>query len=349
VFRGPNFAWRWNSALLSRLDRVSSQCYAEAMFLRAFALMFIAACLASAGEYDLVIRDARVIDGTGNPARYADMAVKGGHILLVGRVTGSATREVNARGLVLTPGFIDVHTHAEDIDDLPRGENFLRMGVTTLVLGNCGSSTRDVAAFFKKIEATKFSPNVATLIGHGSVRSRAMGGDFDRPPTDEELARMKEAVEQGMNDGALGISTGLIYLPGTFSRTDEIIELAKVASKHGGIYASHMRSESEKIFDSLDELFRIAREAQLPAHVSHIKVSGKSNWGQAGKILAAIERARAEGLDITQDEYAYTASSTSLATLIPKKYREGGKFSERYNNAATRAQMIKEMKSTRDC
>jgi N-acyl-D-amino-acid deacylase len=175
-----------------------------------------------------------------------------------------------------------------------------------------------------------------------------MGGDFDRPPTPEELEKMKQMVEQGMNDGALGLSTGLIYLPGTFAKTDEIIELAKVAARHGGIYASHMRSEGERIFDSLDELFRISREAHLPAHVSHIKLSGKSNWGQADKVLAAIERARAEGLDITQDEYAYTASSTSLSTLIPKKYREGGKFSQRYADPKIRAEMIKEMKSARE-
>ena|ERR1043166_4858740 len=301
-----------------------------------------------AADFDLVLRNGRVIDGTGNPARFADVAVKGGRIVFVGRVSGIGASEVDARGLIIAPGFIDVHTHAEDIEDLPRGENFVRMGVTTLVLGNCGGSVTNVGNFFRRIESLKVSPNIATLIGHGTVRGRAMGGDFDRPPTIEELASMKEMVEQGMKDGAVGLSTGLIYLPGTFAKTEEIVELAKVTAKYDGIYASHMRSESEGIFDALNELFRVSREAGLRAHVSHIKLSGKSNWGQTDKVIAAIEHARKEGLDITQDQYGYTASSTSIATLIPKKYREGGKFSENYNNPATKEQMVSQMKSIRE-
>jgi N-acyl-D-amino-acid deacylase len=175
-----------------------------------------------------------------------------------------------------------------------------------------------------------------------------MGGEFDRPPTPEELAKMRAAVEQGMKDGAVGISTGLIYLPGTLAKTDEIIELAKVVGQYGGIYASHMRNEGADIYKSLDELFRISREGGLRAHVSHLKLSGQENWAQTEKVIAAIERARAEGLDITQDQYAYPASSTSISTLIPKKYREGGKFAEHYSNEVTRAQMVEEMRSVRE-
>ncbi|HWN93450.1 MAG TPA: D-aminoacylase [Methylomirabilota bacterium] len=306
------------------------------------------ACSALGADYDLVVRNGRVIDGTGNPARFADVAVKDGRIVLVGRVTGSTTSEVDAKGFIVAPGFIDVHTHAEDIDDLPRGDNFLRMGVTTLVLGNCGGSVTNVGNFFQRIEKAQVSPNVATLIGHGTVRGRAMGGDFDRVPTAEELEQMAQMVEQAMQDGALGLSTGLIYLPGTFAKTEEIIALAEIAAKHGGIYASHMRNEGADIFPALDELFRISREGGLRAHVSHIKLSGQSNWGQTEKVIAVIERERAAGLDITQDQYAYPASSTSIATLIPKKYREGGKFSAHYTNAATHAQMASEMKSQRE-
>jgi N-acyl-D-amino-acid deacylase len=151
-----------------------------------------------------------------------------------------------------------------------------------------------------------------------------------------------------MQDGAVGLSTGLIYLPGTFAKTDEIVELAKVAAKYHGIYASHMRNEGGEIFASLDELFRISREGGLRAHISHIKLSGQANWGQTDKVIAAIERARAEGSDITQDQYGYTASSTSISTLIPKKYREGGKFAEHYTNAATKAQMMAEMRSPKE-
>ncbi len=319
----------------------------NSMFSRAVFAALIA-CSALAADYDLVLRNGRIIDGTGNPARFADVAVKDGRIVTAGRVTGLAANEVDAKGLVIAPGFIDVHTHAEDIDDLPRGENFVRMGVTTLVLGNCGGSVTNVGNFFRRIEKIQVSPNIATLIGHGTVRGRAMGGDFDRVPTAKELEQMEQMVEQAMQDGAVGLSTGLIYLPGTFAKTEEIIALAKIAAKHGGIYASHMRNEGAEIFQSLDELFRISREGGLRAHVSHIKLSGQSNWGQTEKVIVAIERARAAGLDITQDQYAYDASSTSIATLIPKKYREGGKFSERYTNAATRAQMASEMRSQRE-
>src|SRR5438128_2671961 len=267
------------------------------------ALLVSVTAFARAETYDLLIRGGRVVDGTGSPAFFADVAVKNGRIAAIGKLAGAATTTLEVQGLIVAPGFIDVHTHAEDIEDLPLAENFMRMGVTTLVLGNCGGSTLNVAEFFRKLEAMRISPNVATLIGHNTVRSHVMGGAFMRPPTGEELTRMKELVEQGMKDGALGLSTGLIYLPGTFAKTDEIIELAKVASAHDGIYASHMRNEGTQINDSLDELIRIAREASIRAEISHIKLGGPQAWGRAEAVLARIERARAEGLDITQDQY----------------------------------------------
>ncbi len=297
-----------------------------------------------AATYDVLIRHGRVVDGSGNPAFFADVAIRDGRIAAIGKVSGDAALEIDAKGLVVAPGFIDVHTHAEEIDELPLGENFVRMGVTALVLGNCGSSAPDVAGFFRRLEATNISPNVATLIGHGTVRGKAMGGSFMRPPTAEELERMKGMVEQGMKDGAAGLSTGLIYLPGTFAKTEEIIELAKVASRYDGIYASHMRDEGQEIFDALNELFRIAREAGIRAEVSHIKLSGKSNWGQTAKVLAVIEAARAEGLDITQDQYTYTASSTGISQLVPEEWREGGRFKERLVEAADKAKLVAEMK-----
>ena len=297
-----------------------------------------------AADFDTVIRNGRVIDGTGNPAFFADVAIKDGRISLVGKVEGTATAQLDAAGKLVAPGFIDVHTHAEDIDEMPQAENFARMGVTTLVLGNCGSSVSNVGEFFTRLEATNVSVNVATLIGHGTVRNRAMRGSFDRPPTNEELQKMREHVERAMKDGAIGLSTGLIYLPGTFARTEEIIELAKVAAKYDGIYASHMRNEGLDILDALNELFRIAREARIRAEISHIKLSGKSAWGQTAKVLDAIERARAEGLDITQDQYVYTASSTGMAQLIPEKYREGGKFRERLDDPTQKSAMAAAMK-----
>jgi N-acyl-D-amino-acid deacylase len=301
--------------------------------------------LPAAESFDLIFRRGRVVDGTGNPAFFADIAVKDGRIAALGGIRGDARMEIDASGLTIAPGFIDVHTHAEEIDELPLAENFVRMGVTTLVLGNCGSSALDIGDFFRRLEATNISPNVATLIGHGTVRGKAMGGSFMRPPTGEELAQMKSTVEQAMKDGAAGLSTGLIYLPGAFAKTEEIVELAKVAARYDGIYASHMRSESQEILDALDEVFRIAREARIRAEVSHIKLSGKSNWGQTTKVIATIERARAEGLDITQDQYVYTASSTGISQLVPEHYREDGRFTNNLADPEQKARMIAEMKA----
>jgi N-acyl-D-amino-acid deacylase len=304
----------------------------------------LAAPVLYAASYDVIIRGGRVADGTGNPAFFADVAVKNGRIAAIGRIAGEATTEIDAKGLVVAPGFIDVHTHAEEIDELPLAENFARMGVTTLVLGNCGSSTLHVGEFFRRLEATNISPNVATLIGHGTVRGKAMGGSFTRPPSAEELEQMKQLVEQAMKDGAVGLSTGLIYLPGVFAKTDEIIELAKVAARYDGVYASHMRDEGREILDALNELFRIAREAGIRAEISHIKLSGKSNWGRTAQVLAAIEQARAEGLDITQDQYVYTASSTGISQLVPEQSRDSSQFKQALADPKQKARMIAEMK-----
>ncbi len=303
----------------------------------------LVACTAS---YDLIIRHGRVVDGTGSPAFFADVAVKDGRIAAIGKVHDKATEELEAMGMIVAPGFIDVHTHAENVADLPLAENFSRMGVTTLVLGNCGGSTLNVSSFLHRLEDITISVNVATLIGHNTLRSHVMGGSFMRPPTDEELAKMKQLVEQAMKDGAVGLSTGLIYLPGTFAKTEEIIELAKAASAYSGIYVSHMRDEGLEIFDALDELFRIARAARIRAHVSHIKLSGRTSWGQAGKVIDTIEKAREQGLDITQDQYAYTASSTGISQLVPEKAREGisNKFIDRVKNPGEKATIVGEMK-----
>ena len=307
-------------------------------------LLLCCLCLTSPAEdFDCVIRGGRIIDGTGNPAFFADVGIRNGRIAKVGRVE-TAAREVKATGLIVAPGFIDVHTHAEDILDLPLADNFVRMGVTTVVLGNCGSSVLNVEEFFQKVAATNVSINVATLVGHGTVRGRVMGGSFMRPPNDDELEKMKGLVERAMDHGALGLSTGLIYLPGTFARTEEIIELAKVAAASDGIYVSHMRDEGAEIDAALGELFRIAREAKIRAEISHIKLSGKANWGRPAEIIKKLEDARAEGLDVTQDQYAYAASSTGISQLVPEWAREGGRFKDRLESPEDKARMIAEMK-----
>ncbi len=281
--------------------------------------------LAQAEDFDLVVRHGRVVDGSGRPAFAADVAVKDGRITRIGRVDGSAKTEIDATGLVVAPGFIDVHTHADDIVDQPLAENFLRMGVTSIVVGNCGGSKLDVSRFFRDIEHNRVSLNVATLIGHNTVREAAMAGSLDRAPTAAEMAKMKSLVDQAMRDGAVGLSTGLIYLPGVFSKTDEIVELAQAVTPYDGIYTSHMRFENVRIYEALDEVFRVAREAHLRAEVSHIKLSGEKAWGQAAKVLAYIDAARASGLVITQDQYAYTASSTTMRQLIPDVAFAGGR------------------------
>ena len=332
-----------------RMRTTTSRRKTSGRFLRSCAALCLAALLAlaaSAQPYDLIIRHGRLVDGTGNPAFFADLAVKAGRIAAIGRINGNAATDIDARGLVVTPGFIDVHTHADDLAEMPRAENFVRMGVTTIVVGNCGSSTLDVARFFREVEQTNIAVNVATFIGHNDVRRKAMGGSFDRPPTANEMAAMKALVDQAMQDGAIGLSTGLIYLPGAFSKTDEIVELAKVIAPYDGLYASHMRHEDNRIYEALDEVFRVAREAGVRAEVSHIKLSGPSAWGQAARVLDYLEKARAEGLDITQDQYAYTASSTGLSQLIPDTALEGGhsRFLERLANPARKAEIIAEMK-----
>lgn len=311
-----------------------------------WAAVFTAAW-ATAADYDVIIAGGRVVDGTGAPAFMADVAIKDGRIAKVGAVTGTAATRIEAAGLVVTPGFIDVHTHSDDIvEKLPLSEHFLKMGVTSIVAGNCGGSKLDVAKFFAAIEANGVSPNVATLIGHNTVRERAMGGIFDRAPTETELAEMKRLVDQAMKDGAVGLSTGLIYLPGTFAKTDEIVELAKSVAPYDGIYASHMRSEGARILSAIGEVVRIAKEAGIRAEISHIKLSGENMWGRTREVIDLLDRARADGVRLRQDQYAYTASSTRLRQLIPDEAFDGGQqtFLAIMADPAHKADLVAKMK-----
>jgi N-acyl-D-amino-acid deacylase len=342
----PGFFWKTGH------DRTSSVGHSVASrFFARFAglLLFCAAAAGTAAEpNEFILRNARIVDGTGNPTIHGDVLVRDGRIIEVGRVPEHSASEIDLHNQVLAPGFIDVHTHTENIVSLPGAENFIRMGVTTVVTGNCGSSALDVAKFFREVEDKHPAVNVATLYGHNTIRRKAMGGSFDRDPTPEELDRMRALVDQAMKDGAVGFSTGLIYLPGTFSKTPEIVELAKVAARYDGIYTSHMRSEGTGIFKALDEVFQVAREAHIRAEVSHIKLGGNAAWGKSAEVLAAIEKARAEGLDVTQDQYMYTASSTGLDTMIPSQALEGGAaaFKARIADPEQKAKIVAEMKDT---
>lgn len=298
--------------------------------------------------YDLLITNARIVDGSGNPWFRADIAIKDGRIARIGRIPGSeASQSIDAHGQIVAPGFIDVHTHVESIYEQPQAENFVRMGVTSLITGNCGSSTTNVAEFLNRVNQVPLAVNLATLIAHGSVRSRVMGLN-DRPPTAEELKQMEAVVNQGMKDGAVGFSTGLIYVPGTYAKTEEIVTLARVAARNGGIYATHMRNEGDKIADAIRESIQIGEQAGLPVDISHFKISNKRFWGQTDMTLGLVRDARARGLMVTVDQYAYTASSTSLDSRIPSWLRAGGltEAKKRLADAATRERVVKEMQET---
>ncbi len=319
------------------------------MKLSLFPVLLLAG-IAAGADFDLLITNARISDGTGAPLTEGGIAVKDGKVVAVGKIDGSADTTIDAGGKVAAPGFIDVHTHSEDIGKNPVAENFLRMGVTTIVTGNCGNSRTDVAKFFEELVEAKVALNVATLIGHNSVRKQGMGGVFIRPPAEEQLETMKSLVDQAMKDGAVGLSTGLIYVPGTFAKTDEIIALAKIAAAHDGIYVSHMRHETVKIFEALDEFLRIVREAGCRGEVSHLKLSGPSAWGRAAEVLAVLDKARAEGLQVTHDQYAYTASSTGLRQLIPDSALEGTRddFIARIADPKQKTDIIAQMAETRE-
>jgi len=298
--------------------------------------------------YDLVITNARVVDGAGNPWFRADVAIKGGRIARVGRVAASdGKKAIDARGQVLAPGFIDVHTHVENVYDLPDAENFVRMGVTTLVTGNCGGSASDVGKFLGRASETPVAVNLATLVGHNTIR-RAVLGEADRQPTPEELEKMKALVERAMLDGAVGLSTGLFYVPGAYAKTDEVVELAKVAARHGGVYATHMRDEGERVADSVRESIEIGERAGLPVEISHFKISTKKLWGRSDMTLGLVRDARKRGLSVTVDQYAYTASSTSLDSRLPDWVEEGGREEgkKRIADPAQHARVVREMKDT---
>lgn len=303
----------------------------------------------AAPVYDLVITNARIIDGTGNPWFRGSIAIKDGRIARVGWFdTSGAKQTIDARDQIVAPGFIDVHAHSENVFEHPDAENFIRMGVTSFITGNCGGSHTDVGGFLGKYAETSLAINVATLIGHNSVRQKVMKLD-NRAPTAVEQQQMNELVEQAMRDGAVGLSTGLIYLPGTFSKTEEVVELAKAASKYGGTYASHIRNEGIGVFDAINEAINIGEQAKMPVDISHFKISAKKLWGQSDKTLKLVEDARARGLTVTVDQYAYPASSTSLDARMPSWAIAGGRDEgrTRLGDPATRAKVAAEMKKSR--
>ena len=293
--------------------------------------------------YDLVIRNGRIIDGTGSPWYRADVAVRGDTIALIApAITDPAAQVIDANGQIVSPGFIDIHNHArETIFQLPSADNYIRQGVTTLIEGPDGGSPVPLGPFLDKLEATQKSINVGTFIGQGSVRE-AVIGRANRRPTPAELDKMRAFVEDGMKAGAFGMSTGLFYVPGAFTPIEEVIELAKVAAKYGGIHISHMRDEAFGVLDSVRETIRIGEEGGLPTQVTHHKIVGPQNYGKSVETLKLIDAARVRGVDATSDQYPYTASSNAFtASMIPQWGQEGGReqMLARLKNPATRKEI----------
>ena len=320
-------------------------------------------------QYDLLIRNGRIVDGSGRAAYVADLAIKGDRIAKIGKLSqATASKIIDAQGLVVAPGFIDMLGQSETyllID--PRAMSKVMMGVTTEITGegesiapinkrqikeqadflrrfNLNIDWRTLDEYFKRLEKQGAGVNLGTFVGATQVREYVIGYD-DRPPTAAELEAMRKLVAEAMRDGALGISTSLQYVPARFAKIDELIELAKVARQYGGIYATHQRSEANAVDASLDEVFEIARKAQIPAEIWHLKTAYKKNWGRMPHVLARIKQARDQGLDITADIYPYIAGSTSLSACLPPWALEGGteKMLSRLREPATRERLKKEI------
>lgn len=301
----------------------------------------------AAAQYDLIVRNGQILDGTGALPLSGDVAVRDGRIAALGRLdsTATASRVIDAQGQYVAPGFIDVHTHCEnDLLEMPEAANFVRMGVTTIVSGNCGSSYTNLSEAFTSHTRTGLGLNLASLIGHNSVRRKVMG-NAARDPSTTEIQAMTEIVSKAMRDGAVGLSTGLIYTPGTYTKTEEIKQLAREAARFGGLYVSHMRNEGSRISEAIEEALEIGRDAGCPVQISHFKISAPSRHGQTTITLKMVEDARENGQDVTVDQYVYTASSTSLSTMLPEWAVEGTSETvrQRLTDPATRERIIEEI------
>ena len=304
--------------------------------------------------FDLLIRNGKVIDGTGNPWFRADIGIIGNKIAAIGHFDSTQSkRTIDASNKVVSPGFIDVHTHVESgIKRVPTADNYILDGVTSIITGNCGGSEDNLSDFFKKITETGISVNLGSFIGHNNVRRQVMKKAM-RDPTPKEQTDMEALVEKAMKQGAVGLSTGLIYIPGTYSKTPEIVGLAKVAARYGGIYTSHIRNEGENVSKAIAEAITVGREAAIPVEISHFKISFKPLWGKSTETVALVEKARQEGIDINIDQYPYTASSTNMGTLLPSWALADGdsamfaRFADTTIHAKIKAEMIESLTKDR--
>lgn len=322
--------------------------------------------------YDLILHNASLVDGAGSPAQPSDLAVAGDRIEAIGDLSSrDAESHMDLNGLTLSPGFIDLHTHSDvSILHSPKMESSVSQGVTLEVAGNCGLfmgltvpgegfdlerrlshaagnlEWKSVSEYLDRVQNQGCAANLTFLAGHGTLRKRAMGL-ANREPDSDDLERMKSDLREAMEQGTIGISTGLEYTPSRYARTEELIELSKVAAEYGGFYATHMRNEAEGLLDSVEETLRIAREARIPVQLSHHKAEGKPNWGRVRESLAMMDAARAEGLDVLCDQYPYTAFMTGMSVrVLPQWAQEGSpqEIAERLKRPEIEARIVAELK-----
>lgn len=290
-------------------------------------------------SYDIIIENGMIADGSGESLYESNIYIKNGKIIDIGnKKNATGLKIIDASGLIISPGFIDMHTHSERRSlDFPSINNYLQQGVTTMVGGNCGGSPFPIGKFIEKTEKIGIGPNLALLIGHNTVRKEIMGRE-NRIASPNEIKAMQNLIQNAMDDGAFGLSTGLKYIPGAYSNTEEVIALASTVSKNNGFYATHMREEGIGLLESVEEAINIGRKAKLPVQISHHKAVGKTMWGESIKTLALIDEARAEGIKVTADQYPYTATSTGLTVVFPAWSLAGGteKLKERLENPLER-------------
>jgi len=320
-------------------------------FLLVVSLSLVSCSNAYKEPLDTAIMNGKIFDGSGGEPYVADIGIKDGKIVYIGKIKPNADKVIAAEGLCVSPGFIDMHNHAFftlddeikefvgadiNIDELRAVKNFLYQGVTTLISGNCGSGDCTIDAMFTDIEKNGIGPNLIQLVGHGTIRMKVMGM-ADRAPTADEMEQMKAMVREAMEGGAVGLSTGLFYPPGCYAETEEIIELAKIVKEYGGIYATHVRDEGTNLMGGIEEAMReairIAEEADVPVQISHLKAAGTLGQGKSEEVTKIFEEARARGVKLYADQYPYPAGSTSIAPIVLDRWiMADGKWVEKFND-----------------